>query len=276
MIVSASRRTDIPALYYDWFFKRLKAGCFGYRNPMNPKQEHKIYCDEIDGFVFWTKNPAVMLKRLSELEGCKYYFQFTLNAYDEDIEPNIPELWKRINIFKALGKRIGRRGVIWRYDPVIFGGKYDIDFHAEKFSYLAGQLHEYTDTCIISFMDKCRIKVTGLDGGTEDMQRDLAGKFAETAEHYDLNLETCAERIDLSALGINHAHCVDSSRLGITPAIGKDKSQREFCGCCKSVDIGEYDTCNHGCIYCYARHRKTPKPGRHNEDSPFMWDYDRE
>ena len=93
MIISASRRTDIPAYYSDWFFERIRAGYVLVRNPMNTHQVSRIILspDVCDGIVFWTKNPLPMLGRLSELSDYPYYFQFTLNAYGRDVEPNIPQ-----------------------------------------------------------------------------------------------------------------------------------------------------------------------------------------
>lgn len=282
MILSVSRRTDIPAFYSSWFFNRLKEGWLYVRNPLNIHHASKIALtpDVIDGIVFWSKNPAIMIKRLSELEGYNYYFQFTLNAYGQDIEPEVPEQEKRINIFKALSRRTGRKKVVWRYDPIFFTDTYTLDFHAEQFRNLAETLHEYTDTCTISFLDryrniKARLNGAGIHDDDTEKQRELAGKFADIAGRYGLRLETCAESIDLSEFGITRAHCIDKIRLeeigGFRLNVGKDRNQREECGCCESIDVGEYDTCKHECIYCYARRRKKEREGGNDENSPFLW-----
>ena len=135
MIISASRRTDIPAFYAPWFFNRLRDGYLLVPNPFNPKAVSRVSLDPavVDSIVFWTKNPAPMLPRLRELERYKYYFQFTLNPYGADVENRLPDLSRRIETFKRLSDAIGRDRVIWRYDPILTNGKYDVGFHCEAF-----------------------------------------------------------------------------------------------------------------------------------------------
>lgn len=280
MILSASRRTDIPAFYSEWFINRIKAGYLCVRNPMNIHQASRISPlnpDTIDGIVFWSKNPAPMIKHLDELAGYTYYFQFTLNAYSQDIEPNLPCLDDRIRTLQALSRHIGHRRVIWRYDPILFTDRYTLEFHAEAFSKLAARLSGYTDSCVISFLDRYRhiaagIRVLGIEDDNDQKQRVLAEKFSLAAKGYGLSLETCAEKIDLSEFGIGHSHCIDKARLEelghFTLKIGKDKNQRKECGCFESVDVGEYDTCRHGCIYCYATRRR--RTVDHDPESPFL------
>ena len=132
MIISASRRTDIPAFYWEWFQKRLQEQYVLVRNPLNLHQVSRISLrpEVVDGLVFWTKNPEPMLKQLSVLDAYAYYFQFTLNAYAADVEAALPPLAVRIEIFRQLAQKIGAERMIWRYDPILLSARYDLQYHA--------------------------------------------------------------------------------------------------------------------------------------------------
>ncbi len=156
MIISASRRTDIPSYYSEWFFNRIKEGYVCVRNPMNIHQVGKIPLspDVIDGIVFWTKNPTPMLNRLDEISQYNYYFQFTVNSYNTDIETNIPSKNDVIiPTFQKLSKQIGKNRVIWRYDPILINEKYTLEYHLTYFKMMADKLADYTEKCTISFID---------------------------------------------------------------------------------------------------------------------------
>lgn len=263
MIVSVSRRTDIPAFYSDWFFNRLKEGVVHSVNPFNRRQigEISLRPEDVDCFVFWTKNPAPMLDRLDLLAGYNYYFQFTLTPYGRDAEPGLPDKRELLEVFRRLSAKLGRDRVVWRYDPVFLSGKYDMDFHAVAFRQLAESLHEYTDLCVISFVDlyakiSRNIRTLALFPLDELKMRQMAAMFSSIAAEYNLTLESCSEKIDLSDCGIRHGQCIDRRRLekilGGRIDIGKDTNQRQECGCVQSVDIGQYNTCRHLCVYCYA------------------------
>lgn len=254
MIISASRRTDIPAFYWEWFQKRLQEQYVLVRNPLNLHQVSRISLrpEVVDGLVFWTKNPEPMLKQLSVLDAYAYYFQFTLNAYAADVEAALPPLAVRIEIFRQLAQKIGAERMIWRYDPILLSARYDLQYHAAVFEELAAQLAGSTKKCIISFLDYYpKIK---------------AG----------LQLETCAEAIELADLGIGHASCIDAELLGRVSRCRldtvKDKNQRGECGCAASIDIGAYNTCLHGCIYCYANdsRRQLQQITAGNSSSPLL------
>lgn len=263
MILSVSRRTDIPAFYSQWFFKRLEEGFIYVRNPMNPKQISKIIMspEEIEFIVFWTKNPAPMLNKLEKLKGYNYYFQFTVNPYDKKIEPKVPKKNIVIKSFQELSRKIGKDKVIWRYDPIFINDKIDINYHKTYFEKIANRLSGYTEKCIISFIDiysKTKKNCIGknIRELTEKEKFHLAEYFKEIGEKYSIKIETCAEKIDLSEYKIDHAKCIDDTLigkiLGKEISAPKDKSQRQECRCIKSVDIGAYNSCPHKCIYCYA------------------------
>ncbi|NLN46151.1 MAG: DUF1848 domain-containing protein [Clostridiaceae bacterium] len=258
MIVSVSRRTDIPALYSDWFFQRLAAGEARVPNPMNPAQVRRVSLrpDDVDGFVFWSKHPAPMLSRLNALGDIPFYFHYSLNPYGTDIEPGIPSLERRIETLLRLSDRVGPDRVTWRYDPILLNPVWTPALHEERFGKMATALAGAVRSCVFSFVDRYRknsatLVRMGIQGWDEPGMRDMARRLAEASRATGLQLETCAEPLDLSAYGIGHAACVDAARFGLRRA-GADRNQRPACGCSPSVDIGMYDTCTLGCVYCYA------------------------
>lgn len=285
MIISASRRTDIPSYYSEWFFNRIEEGFVYVRNPMNIHQISKISLspEVVDGIVFWTKNPLPMMNKLHLLDSYMYYFQFTVNSYAQDIEPNIPSKNDVIiPTFKELSKKLGADRVIWRYDPILLTEKYTIDYHVTYFEEIAKRLSGYTKKCVISFVDMYRntqgnMKSFGLLSlGTEEMF-ELAQRLSTIAEKYNITVESCAEKIDLEQFGIAHGHCIDCNLfeklLGDKLDLNKDKNQREECGCMASIDIGMYNTCKNGCRYCYANYNaKTVNrlSSQHHPDSPLI------
>lgn len=267
MIVSASRRTDIPAFYSEWFFNRLDAGYLYAVNPMNRKQVSKIVLSPktVDCFVFWTKNPRPMMDRLSILnqKGFPYYFQYTLTPYGRDIEPCFPDKNQLVKTFRELSCRIGREKVIWRYDPILLSDQYTKEYHYEWFEKLCNSLHDYTNLCVISFLDlydktKRNTKELHLQKISREDMLEIGEHFSKIAKKYHLRLETCSEEIDLSQYGIEKGKCIDdrliSQIIGKPVNVKKDDTQREVCGCVKSVDIGQYNTCQHYCAYCYANY----------------------
>jgi DNA repair photolyase len=286
MIISASRRTDIPSYYSDWFFKRIKEGFVLVRNPMNYHQISRISLEPevVDGIVFWTKNPLPMLDRLEELKEYMYYFQFTLTSYENDVEQNIPsKIESLIQTFKTLSSKIGADRVIWRYDPILINYKYSFDYHVRYYEKLAKELHNFTRKVTISFIDeeyrgvKDNIKELALLNFPIEIQRELSSRLAEIAHHYDLEIDTCAEHIDLDEFGIKHARCIDDrlfeKLLGCRLNVDKDKNQRLECGCVISIDVGMYNTCLNGCRYCYANYNRSTVEGnfrKHESSSPLL------
>ncbi len=269
MIISASRRTDIPAYYSEWFWNRLREGYVLVRNPMNPHRVSRVSLtpDVVDGFVFWTKNPLPMMDRLELLRDYPYYVQFTLTPYGDDIEQNLPP--KRdvlIPAFRRLSERIGKERIVWRYDPILINDRYTVDHHIRTFRSMCDSLSGYADTCVISFLDlyrniRGRIDPLGIRPPTAEEADEIACRFAEIAREYDLSVNTCAEDGDYSRFGIGHGACIDADRLsrigGVPLSGGRDKNQRGMCGCAESVDIGAYHTCANGCVYCYANHSRS-------------------
>lgn len=284
MIVSASRRTDIPAWYADWFFHRVTEGTVLVKNPFNPRQIRAISLapPAVDAIVFWTKNPHPMLDRLALLNDYTYYFQFTLNAYLQDIEAHLPPKPALRDTFIRLSDIIGPEKIIWRYDPVLLNDTYTVSYHIDHFGETARNLRGYTGKVVFSFIDFYKsiakaVQRLGIKPFGIDDKHTIAAQFAAIAGEHGLSIETCAEDIDLSEYGIPHGHCIDTNLIaalrGCPLTIGRDKNQRSPCGCAASVDIGAYHSCQNGCAYCYANHSPAAaqrNAGRHDPFSPLL------
>lgn len=286
MILSASRRTDIPGFYSEWFMKRLKEGYVLTRNPMNHSQIRRITLspETVDCIVFWTKDPGNFIDKLSRLDelGYSYYFQFTLTPYGKELERNLSDKKQIVKTFQCLSKAIGKERVIWRYDPIILNEMLTEAYHVKMFTALCRELCGYTDSCIISFVDVYHklnkaAKEDLLKEITEEQMHRLASVFSEIARDYGIELQACCEKVDFREDGVKSSSCIDKARIekicGHSITAGKDKSQRPGCGCVQSIDIGVYNTCRNGCVYCYANHSDnsiTKNYLRHNPDSDIM------
>lgn len=286
MIISASRRTDIPAFYSKWFMKRLHEGFVCVRNPFNKKQISRInlHPEHIECIVFWTKDPTKFVKYLNEIKslGFNFYFQFTLTGYGNKIEKNVPEKKKLVRIFKEMSDLIGKEKIIWRYDPILMSDDITNGYHLNAFASIANELKDYTNKCIISFLDmykKCErnMKTVPLKEITKEQQLKLAKSIKSIARECDLKLETCSEKIDLKHIGIPHGKCIDDKLIskitGHDLSIKKDPTQRNECGCVSSLDIGAYNTCKHNCLYCYANYSYetvTKKVKDHDDNSALL------
>ena len=266
MILSVSRRTDIPNYYSEWFFNRLKDGFLYVRNPMNFHQisEIKISPDVVDCIVFWTKNPLPMMERLDELEAYNYYFQFTLTGYGNDVERNLPN--KKTSVipsFQELSNKIGKEKVVWRYDPIFFSNRYNVQYHLKAFRSIAEALSGYTEKCVISFLDIYPKNKKNMDNLlsydlSDSELREFAKELSNIAKENHIKIGSCAEKVDLDEYGIIHNSCIDKELIekiiGCKLKINKDKNQRIECGCVESVEVGTYNTCKNGCVYCYANY----------------------
>jgi hypothetical protein len=285
MIISASRRTDIPAFFLEWFFKRIEEGFLLVRNPMNLHQISRITLstDVVDCIVFWSKNPRKMINNLGRLKGYSYYFQFSITGYGQRLEPNVPSVQEAVDTFIALSDLIGKERVIWRYDPIILTDKFDIDYHAAKFESIANQLQGRTNRCVISFVDMYKktmrnLSVINLSEITADEMGKLAAILHKICIKYGFKIVSCAENIDLVDCGVQHGKCIDDKLIeeisGFALNIDKDPTQRPECGCMASVDIGAYNTCPHECLYCYANFNHSfvhKNYAQHDPESPLLF-----
>lgn len=268
MILSVSRRTDIPNYYSEWFLNRIREGFLYVRNPMNPRQVSKVSLSSglVDCIVFWTKNPEPMLSYLEELDrlGYTYYFQFTLTGYGRDIEPGVPhKKEKMLDVFQRLSEKIGSNKVVWRYDPILFNGTYTLEYHVNAFRNIAEALCGYTRRCVISFVDEYaknrkNMQALGCYELSGEQLVSFAKQLADVAKANGMRIATCAEKMELRQCGIDHSACIDKALLEeileCRLNIRKDKNQRTECGCVESIEVGTYNTCKNGCKYCYSNH----------------------
>jgi DNA repair photolyase len=314
VIVSASRATDIPAFYAEWFMRRLEKGYLAWKNPFNQRISHVTF-EKTRVVVFWTKNPKPLMKcgaleKLHEF-GIHYYFQFTLNDYEvEKFEPHVEPLEKRIETFRALSEKIGQERVIWRFDPMILGFGLTPEILSGRVRGIGEKIRGNTNKLVFSFLDLYRKVRTNMGAAAaeidEKQRREIVDRLFAIREEWRregwvLALATCAENGDYE--GVEHNHCIDgalirelfagkdrklseyltahqksgwqasttqASLFGNNDApepravriYAKDPGQRKECSCDVSKDIGQYHTCPHSCVYCYAN--DSPEKAREN------------
>ncbi len=264
MILSVSRRTDVPSFYFDWFLNRLHEGWLLVRNPFQPSRVSRVSLspDHVECIVFWSKNPEPMLPRLDALGAYPYYIQYTINPYGKDIECGLPDLARRLEVFRELAARLGRERVVWRYSPVLVNAVYTDAFHCEAFGKIARALSGFTVQCKLSFIDlyqkiRSGMKERGVVPQDNQQIFALARTLQALAADCGIALSACGKP-DLRQAGIAASSCIDGALMqrltGRSMAFRKDQGQRDSCNCVESVDIGAYQTCCNGCIYCYANH----------------------
>lgn len=271
--------------------ERIRQGYCTVINPFNSKQRRHVSLqpEDVDVIVFWTKDPRPLFPYLPELDarGYKYYFQFTLNGYGENWEPQAPALEVAVPAFLKLAGVIGPERIIWRYDPIVLSNVTDEEYHIRRFAGIAGQLAGSTARVIVSLVDDYRQTLSRLktltrqgievrhgltDAELAHLMRELAG----IALGYGLELRTCAESPELARYGVLPGRCIDPDYIrqvfGLELGFPKDRSQRAECGCVQSQEIGAYGTCRHGCLYCYAGSLNTGlrNRARHHLDSPCL------
>jgi len=293
MIISASRRTDIPAFYAEWFMNRIQAGYCAVPNPFNRAQVAYVSLlpEDVDVIVFWTRNPRPLMPHLDELDrrGYRYYFQFTLLDNPRAVDPKSPPAEAAIRTFRELSARVGAERVIWRYDPIVLSDQTDVIYHVCTYQKISEALRGYTRRSVISVMDHYpkasrRLRSLTQEGyqlfettKIADVLPELIPAMVVAANQADMEIVSCAEDLDLAQFGVISGKCVDDDYIkkvfGIHVTGKKDPSQRKECGCVVSKDIGMYDSCLFGCQYCYAtlsfdlarRHH-----AEHNPESPSL------
>lgn len=284
MIISASRRTDIPAFHSEWMMNRLRAGYTLVRNPVSRNVVYKVDLsrDNVDCIVFITKDPGPMVPHMREIGkmGHMTLFQVTLTPYHKDIEPGVRFKADISDSCIELSERIGRDRMVWRYDPVILNRNISMDYHRRKFEMLCKEASKWTDRCIFSFVDiygkLIRLEESGIIRRIRPAEKmEFVRMASETAGDYGISLSCCCEEGDYSSFGVEPRGCIDRETMKMLniPYETQDIPVRDRCRCVKSIDIGEYDTCGHGCVYCYAGHRDDPLGRRrlYSPDSELLW-----
>ena len=227
IIVSASRSTDIPAFYADWFLHRLKVGYSAWTNPFNGVRSYVAY-DKTRLIVFWSKNPRPLLDKGGCLDyltekGINCYIQYTLNDYvTEKLECGVPPLQDRIDTFKRLVDRLGFGRVIWRFDPMILTDNITTDDLLTKAKYIGDQLKGYTEKMVFSYADirtyrKVQSNLERNDIKFREFEEEdmhyIAKHLAALNSNWGFTLATCGEKIDLEQYGIEHNKCVDDDLM---------------------------------------------------------------
>jgi len=293
MIISASRRTDIPAFYAHWFINRIRAGFCMVPNPFNPQQIMRISLapEDVEAIVFWTRNPRPLFPYLQELDerGFRYYFQYTLMNNPRALDANTPTMESAVEAFCQLSERVGSQKVIWRYDPIVFSELTPPDFHRRSYHDIALSLRGFTRRSVISMLDvysklKKRLAEMEKQGaallpfdGSQPWFGTLVRDLVAIAAENEMEMVSCAEELDLQPFEVRPGKCIDDDTIsevfGLEVTHLKDPGQRKACGCVASKDIGMYDTCLFGCRYCYATRsfeRARINYQKHDPDSPSL------
>lgn len=291
-VISASRRTDIPAFYWRWFMNRLDEGFCDHANPFNTAQVKRVSlkAEDVAAIVFWTRDARPMFKDIPELHrrGYRFYVHYTLNGYARELEPRNPAAGRAVETIKALSGATGPERVTWRYDPIILGSATPPAYHIESFTSLVKCLSGAVRDVYISFCEpyaKTRRRLAKVEEETgwsfdlaeEGHRAALTAELALVAAAYGMRLNTCSQP-GLDLPGVRRGRCVDPGRIqALRP--GQDLNlkaapTRPGCDCVASIDIGAYDTCAFGCQYCYATASPTLAARRvkeHDQGGSFLW-----
>jgi len=280
VIISASRSTDIPAFYGDWFVDRVRRGYATWVNPFNGRVQHVSF-SRARVLVFWSKNPRPFLPVLRSLsrDGRQMLLLFTLNDYAaEGLEPGVPPLEERIRTFSEVSSIIGKGRLTWRFDPILLSDTLTVDRLLERIAEIGDRVHRDASRMVFSYLDigsYSRVQrnlAAGIASGVKEPSAEeelaIARGIAELNERWGLDIQACGEELDLARFGIGRGACISREILGrefsgdqalrdlLSPdPVGKrlkDPGQRKWCGCVPSKDIGHYSTCMHLCRYCYA------------------------
>jgi hypothetical protein len=265
MILSASYRSDIPAFHGDWFLAALTAGEVAVANPYNRRTSIvNLRPNAVDGYVFWTRNARPFARALAAVaaQGKPFVVQYTIIGYPRSLDANVIDPALAIANAREIAHAYGRRAVVWRYDPILLTPETETAWHRANFAKVADALAGITDEVIISFAQLYaksarNLAKAGLIWRVPDLaeQAALTAELGEAAAQRGMSLSLCTQPDLSAASGLPGARCVDAARLGDIagrPVAAAAKGNRPGCLCAESRDIGAYDSCVHGCNYCYA------------------------
>ncbi len=290
MIISASYKTDIPTFYGEWFMNRLRAGFCKMVNPYG-RQVYTIQLtpEQVDGFIFWTKNIGPFLNYLPEIQerGYPFIVQHTINGYPRELEFRVINYARTVEYMKELADRYGPHVAVWRYDPIFISSLTPPDWHRRNFAVSASSLAGTTDEVVVSFAQIYKKTKRNMDWAAREFGfawdeheamsleniRDLVAELAQIAASYSMQLKICSQKALLMPGVTEEARCIDAEhleRIAGSSIVANTKLQgnRKECGCFASRDIGEYDTCPHGCVYCYAVQYREVALRRYKEHDP--------
>lgn len=276
MILNVSGRTDVVAIYSEWFMNRLKEGYIDVRNPFNPKLVSRIMLEDVDLIFFCTKNPIPILDKINDINK-KIYFHVTLTSYKKDIEPNLPPKKNIIEAIKKLSNIIGKDNIVIRYDPIFISENYTLEYHIKSFERICELLDGYINKILIHFIDNYKnvrnnykyLKYRKIE--EEDLKR-IGVSFSECAKKHNIVVHTCNESKDLTEYGFIKDDCISRElAFKLTGKIYKKKwnARKDLvCQCVSMVDIGEYNSCKHFCKYCYANYDEKQVNNNYNNHNP--------
>lgn len=290
MIISASYKTDIPTFYGEWFMRRLRAGYCKMVNPYNQKVIRvSLKRQDVDGIVFWTKNIGPFRKHLREVHdsGFPFVIQHTINAYPKALEFSVVDASRSVAHLNEIAAEYGKKVCVWRYDTIVLSSVTPWAFHVENFERLCSQLKDATDEVVISFVHLYKKTLRNMNWAAQEFgfewndpdaatKKELLEQLVRIADKYTIQVAVCSQPEFLVA-GAKKARCVDAERLeqiAGRPIRAELRGNRKECGCFASRDIGEYDTCPHGCVYCYAvqnRQLAQDRYRKHDPESEFLF-----
>lgn len=301
MILNTGMRTDIPAYFSEWFMNRIREGYVLTRNPYNPLQVTRYRLDPkvVDILAFGTKNPAPLLPYLEELSKFRTYWFVTMNPYGKELEPNVPDWHEVAESIRRLSDAFGEKAVSWRISPVIVNDAYPVDWHIERFAEMAEAVSGHAETCMIAFLDLYEKTKRNYPEGravTREEKAAIGAAFSAIAKKNGIRLIGCYQDRDLAEYGVDVSGCmthhalehvgdfhltIPKSQKSVQKTMGSSASiteaeNREFQehgGCILGRDIGEYNTCPHGCRYCYANYDQrivAQNYKRHDPNSPYL------
>ncbi|MEN6356663.1 MAG: DUF1848 domain-containing protein [Armatimonadota bacterium] len=284
-VISVSRRTDIPAFYSEWFVNCIRDGYLRWINPFS-RLVHRISLrpEDVIAFVFWSKNYAPLLPYLDELDasGYRMLFHFTINGLPKVFEPRVPDATAMVKCAHSLSRRYGADTVLWRYDPVLISSITDRHYHLDRFRTICAAMEGAVKRCYFSFAvfhHKVKRNAAALHKETgialQDIavadRVDMANLLADIASEHGIKMLSCCGDY-LVGGKIKNAHCTDAALLHrLYPERTRrliEAPTREGCGCCECTYIGMYDTCAHGCVYCYANSRAQTALRRYERHDP--------
>jgi hypothetical protein len=291
MIISASYKTDIPAFYGRWFRNRLQAGYCKMVNPYNAHQVFRVSLqpEDVDGIVFWTKNVGPFMDGLADVHarGIPFIVQHTINGYPRSLESRVTHAEKSVEHFRRVADTYGSKRAVWRYDTIVFSSETSPDFHRRNFERLATALKGSTDEAVVSFAQVYKKTLRNMNEAadkhhftwedpSDDVKLALLRDLAKIATAHGITIKVCSQKA-YAVDGVGEARCVDAERIMAVAGHwmeSKLKGNRKECGCFHSKDIGDYDTCPHGCVYCYAVRSTDLAASRfrqHDPDGEFLY-----
>ena len=299
-IVSVSRRTDIPAFYAEWFMNRVRTGYCMYQPPMNPAKTISLGLEDVLAFIFWSRNYSPMIEKGQLLQlkktGYDFFMHFTIVGYPTLFDSHVISPERAVAQFRFLSETFGKNTLCWRFDPIVVSSETTLDERLEMFQNLVKLLGGYTDRCIISMIAlykksrqnmakrgiECYDPINDVGPVSWEDLRLVLKQMSTIANDAGIQMYSCCERQirDDAELNIKQGRCIDKSWiseiirdphkreqvLGLSSDYGQRK--KFDCGCIKSVDVGVYDTCPHGCAYCYANRNKELAMKRYTSHNP--------